>query len=34
MRPHTYMLADGGINNLQYAVEWKREASAKRFDTD
>jgi hypothetical protein len=34
MRPHTYMLADGGINKLQYAVEWKREASGKRLDPD
>jgi hypothetical protein len=25
MRPHTYVLADGGINNVQHAVEWRRK---------
>lgn len=28
------MLADGRIDTLQYAVEWKSEASGKRFDPD
>lgn len=34
MRPYTHMLAEGGIATLQYAVEWKREASGKRFNPD